>query len=118
MKNVLIALALVFSTTACFAQEREHRGRPQVDHKERDHGPQRYNSPHRGSQPHWQHGHHGHHRPPVGFRPTIGWFPQGFHLGIGPMTVGPDRRHVRFGISAGFYGAPRVHTFNYYGRHR
>ena len=117
MKNVLIALALVFSTTACFAQERERRGRPQVEHKERDHGPQRYNSPHRGSQPHWQYGHHGHHRPPVGFRPTIGWFPQGFHLGIGPMTVGPDRRHVRFGISAGFYGPPRVHTFNYY-RHR
>jgi hypothetical protein len=39
--------------------------------------------------------------------------PSGFSLNIGRATVSPDRRHVRFGVSAGFYHAPRVHTFNF-----
>lgn len=57
---------------------------------------------------------YGYYNPPLGFRPQISWFPEGSHLGIGPVVISPDRRYVRFGISAGFYGIPHVNTFNYY----
>jgi len=76
MKNLVLAFALLFSSTACFADEARGRGKPEIQHKEREHHRPEM---HRGHQYHGQH-HRGYqhwrapqHRPPVGFRPTIGW---------------------------------------------
>ena len=108
MRNLILAVLFLTSTIALADDRKPQRSeRPQVEHGQRGHRP---------------HGAHQYHRPlyhqyysrnPVGYRPYIQWLPSGFSLNIGRTAVSPDRRHVRFGISAGFYHAPRVHTFNF-----
>ena len=48
----------------------------------------------------------------VGFYPHITWMPQGAAMRVGPVTVGPYRRYVRFGINAGFSQVKGYSTYN------
>ena len=120
MRNLILAVLFLTSAIALADDKKPQRPeRPQVEHGQRGHHP----PPHiRGSDHHEHHGAKQYHRPlyhqyysrnPVGYRPYIQWLPSGFSLNIGRTAVSPDRRHVRFGISAGFYHTPRVHTFNF-----
>jgi hypothetical protein len=119
MRNLILAVLFLTSTIALADDKKTKKPqRPQVEHGERAHHP----PPHvRGSE---HHGAKQYHRPlyhqyysrnPVGYRPYIQWLPSGFSLNIGRTAVSPDRRHVRFGISAGFYG--RAPFTPYYHRH-
>ncbi len=57
---------------------------------------------------------HFHRRPRnVGYRPIITWIPEGVGMSVGPVTVSPDRRYVRFGASFGFYSIKGVDTFTF-----
>ena len=103
MRNLILAVLFLTSTIALADDKKPQRPeRPQVGH--RPPGAHQYHRPLY---------HQYYSRNPVGYRPYIQWLPSGFSLNIGRTAVSPDRRHVRFGISAGFYHAPRVHTFNF-----
>ena len=52
-------------------------------------------------------------RPSVGYQPIITWIPEGVGMGIGPVTVSPDRRYIRFGVNFGFYSIKGVDTFTF-----
>lgn len=125
MRNLILAV-LFLTSTITLADDKRPQGRhqkPQVGHAKKDHAERhgghrppvskdyyqsrergRYNAPPQ---------HNRYYRPQVGFRPVIGWLPNGLYLNIGPSAVSGDRRHIRFGINAGFYHTPRVHTFNF-----
>ena len=48
----------------------------------------------------------------VGYRPIITWIPEGVGMHVGPVTVSPDRRYVRFGVNFGFYSIKGFDTFS------
>lgn len=111
MRNLILAVLFLTSTIALADDKKPQRQeRSQVKDGQRGHHP----PPHvLGSGHREHHGARQYHRPqhhqfysrkPVGYRPYIQWLPSGFSLNIGRTAVSPDRRRVRFGISAGFYG--------------
>jgi len=136
MKNILTFFMVLFFATTAFSQDKpkqEPNKHNRQEHVESRQGPPEHvvemwkkrreqMQKMQGSQPDFhgmrplfngpQHGFGGM-RPPIGYMPMIMWVPQGMHMGVGPVMVSPDRRYVRFGINAGFYHMPRVHTFNY-----
>jgi len=81
-----------------------------------EHGGQWHNHP----QNHYHyHGYGG----SIGYQPNVTWYPDGIYFGVGPVTVSPNRRYVRFGINANFYNYRGHSTYNlrtgqsrYYGR--